>query len=89
MEGSLPFWSQLILALPFVGPRSTNDLEIAVQTMGNGTNRTVQGTSTKRDHGARLEMINMSISGRALRNNEHPSHTRTKAKGRGKAGSIR
>jgi hypothetical protein len=89
MEDFPPLWSQLILVLRFVGPRSTNDLEMTMQTMGNRANKIVQGTSTRRGRGARLEMINMSISGRALQDNEHLSHTRPEAKDRGKAGSIR
>jgi hypothetical protein len=89
MEGYLPFWSQLMLAQPFVGQRSTNDIETTMPTTGNGNYKTRQEISTRRGRDARLETINMSISGRDLQEIDHPSRTKAKAKSRGKAESIR
>lgn len=89
MEGPPLSWSQLTMARSFVCQRSTNDLEMRVQTLDNECSSRLQAISMSENHGARLEMTSMSTSDRARRGIGSLEHTRTKGKGHGQAGRIR
>jgi hypothetical protein len=89
MEGFLLLSSQAIVAQPFVGQESTNDLERRMQPPDNRYSIRAQATGTRKDRGARLEKTSMSTSGRDLQGSEQLGHSRTKQKERERAESIR